>query len=130
MQIISVALGSGLSPEAWNAIIVSIVGSFGAFAVSRYTAKRQADREDTDDGRAFRGELRDDNAALRTELRDVKDERDSFRDRCSALERELRNLYAGRLVRQTSDAESEARLRELDKGSLENKSADTGKRIS
>lgn len=85
---------SSLSPEAWNAIIVAIVGSFGTFVIARYTAKRTADREDVSDGRAFRDELRDDNAALRAELREVKEERDRLKEHCHNLERRLHANYA------------------------------------
>jgi hypothetical protein len=112
------AVVSGLSPEAWNAIIVAMVGSFSAFIIARYNAKRQVGQEDTDEGRAFRGELREDNVALRQELRDVKEERDRLKERGLALEAELRQLYEGRLARQNTDKESQARLVELDKGSV------------
>jgi predicted nuclease with TOPRIM domain len=114
-------LSTIVSNEALNAIIIAVVGALSAAFIARYTAKRQALRDDNDTFKSFRGELQTDNMSLRQELRDVKEERDRMRERIDRLETELRRQNDIRMSRQASDAEATQQLRKLQIPGVEQK---------
>lgn len=69
------ALISPMSPtwQAIQAVVVAVIASGGVVFGARYQANRKSPkREGIEDEQKFRGELRDDNAALRLEIRNLK----------------------------------------------------------
>jgi uncharacterized protein YlxW (UPF0749 family) len=92
-----------ISNEGANAIVIAIIGSVTSLLVARWQANKQQKKEDTDDGRAFRGELRDDNKSLREEIRELKAERETARTYVLLLEKELYTLAEERHTRERAD---------------------------
>jgi predicted nuclease with TOPRIM domain len=92
-----------ISNEGANAIVIAIIGSVTSLLVARWQANKQQKKEDTDDGRAFRGELRDDNKSLREEIRELKADRETSRTYILTLEKELAALAEERNTREQAD---------------------------
>jgi peptidoglycan hydrolase CwlO-like protein len=59
-------------PESLVAILVAIIGTSTTLLIARWNAKRQDKTEARDDSAVFRGEVLDDNKALRAEVRSLK----------------------------------------------------------
>lgn len=61
--------------QAIQAVVVAVIASGGVIFGARYQANRKSPKRDAiEDEQKFRGELRDDNAALRVEIRQLKSE--------------------------------------------------------
>lgn len=59
-------------PESVVAIMVAVIGTGGMLWAARWNAKRTDRKDARDDSAIFRGEVLDDNKALRVEIRALK----------------------------------------------------------